>query len=88
MSYVRGVKVQMLVDSGSSVFLMDAEFCLSVLALRSCPLKKDCVVACETMNGQMLDTLGTITITLQQGTELWQPVMKPDSLSCWDGTIC
>ncbi|KAK3510443.1 hypothetical protein QTP70_006846 [Hemibagrus guttatus] len=63
----------MLVDSGSSVSLMSADFCMSVPTLRNRPLKKDYVSA-RAVNGQLLDTLGTITVTFQLGTESWQHV--------------
>lgn len=38
---IEGVEVQMLVDSGSSVSLMSADFRMSVPTLRNRPLKKD-----------------------------------------------
>lgn len=70
-SYVRGVikgvEVQMLVDSGSRVSLMSADFRMSVPTLRNRPLKKEYVSA-RAVNGQMLDTLGTITVTFQLGS--------------------
>ncbi|KAG1940175.1 thy-1 membrane glycoprotein [Pimephales promelas] len=76
-SYVRGiiegVEVQILVDSGSSVSLMSADFRMSIPSLRNRPLKKDYVSA-RAVNGQMLDTLGTITVTFQLGIESWQHV--------------
>lgn len=76
-SYVKGViegmEVQMLVDSGSSVSLMSADFRMSIPTLRNRPLRKDYVSA-HAVNGQMLDTLGTITVTFQLGTESWQHV--------------
>ncbi|KAL0151982.1 hypothetical protein M9458_052700 [Cirrhinus mrigala] len=63
----------MLVDSGSSVSLMSADFRMSIPTLRNRPLKKDYVSA-HAVNGQMLDMLGTITVTFQLGTESWQHV--------------
>ena len=36
-------------------------------------MKKD-YIATRAVNGQMLDTLGTLTVTLQLGTETWQHV--------------
>ncbi|KAL0157406.1 hypothetical protein M9458_048652, partial [Cirrhinus mrigala] len=62
-----------VMDSGSSVSLMSADFRMSIPTLRNRPLKKDYVSA-HAVNGQMLDTLGTITVTFQLGTESWQHV--------------
>ncbi len=70
---IEGVEVQMLVDSGSSVSLMSADFRMSIPTLRTRPLRKDYVSA-HAVNGQMLDTLGTITVTFQLGTGSWQHV--------------
>ena len=74
-SYVQGViegtVVPMLLDSGSSVSLISADFRMSVPTLRNRPLKKDYVSA-RAVNGQMLDTLGTIPVILCLGTESWQ----------------
>lgn len=70
---IEGVEVRMLVDSGSSVSLMSADFRMSIPTLRNRPLRKDYVSA-HAVNGQMLDTLGTITVTFQLGTESWQHV--------------
>lgn len=70
---VEGVEVRMLVDSGSSVSLMSADFRMSIPTLRNRPLRKHYVSA-HAVNGQMLDTLGTITVTFQLGTESWQQV--------------
>ncbi|XP_076863392.1 zinc finger protein 800a isoform X1 [Brachyhypopomus gauderio] len=74
-SYVKGViegtVVPMLIDSGSSVSLISAEFRMSVPALRSRPLKKH-YVAARAVNGQMLDTLGTISIIFCIGSDSWQ----------------
>ena len=73
-SYVQGViegtVVPMLLDSGSSVSLISADFRMSVPSLRNRPLKKDYVSA-RAVNGQMLDTLGTIPVILCLGTESW-----------------
>ncbi|KAG1936460.1 hypothetical protein F2P79_018511 [Pimephales promelas] len=52
---------------------MSSDFRMSVPALRSRPMKKD-YIATRAVNGQMLDTLGTLTVTLQLGTETWQQV--------------
>ncbi|KAI4887649.1 hypothetical protein NFI96_026195 [Prochilodus magdalenae] len=74
-SYVKGViegtVVPMLIDSGSSVSLISAELRMSIPALRSRPLKKD-YVAARAVNGQMLDTLGTISIVFCLGSDSWQ----------------
>ena len=74
-SYVKGViegtVIPVLLDSGSSVSLISAEFRMSVPALRNRPLKKDFISA-RAVNGQMLDTLGTITVVLCLGTESLQ----------------
>lgn len=55
---IEGVEIQILVDSGSIVSLMSANFRMSIPTLRNRPLKKDYVSA-RAVNGQMLDTLGT-----------------------------
>jgi len=59
-SYVRGVvestKVSILVDSGASLSLISEQFHMSLPALRSQPLRKNCV-DCFAVNGQMLDTM-------------------------------
>lgn len=74
-SFVRGViestEVPMLVDSGASVSLISADFRMSVPALRDRPLKQN-YVASRAVNGQMLDTLGTMEITFRIGPTCWQ----------------
>lgn len=76
-SYVRGsiegMEVNILVDSGSTESFISAEFRMAVPALRKRPLNAD-LIAARAVNGQMLDTLGTITATLHLGKETWQHV--------------
>lgn len=67
---IEGIKLPILIDSGSCVSLMSSDFRMSIPALSSRPLKKDYIVA-HAINGQMLDTLGTLTVTLQLGIEIW-----------------
>lgn len=74
-SFVRGVvegaEVPMLVDSGASVSLISADFRMSVPALQNRPLKKNFIDS-RAVNGQMLDTLGTMAITFRLGQSCWQ----------------
>lgn len=76
-SYVRGgiegTEVNILVDSGATESFISAEFRKSVPALHKRPLQAD-FVAARAVNGQMLDTLGTITATLRLGNHSWQQV--------------
>ena len=76
-SYVRGniegTEMNILVDSGSTDSYISADFRMSVPALRKRPLNAD-FIAARAVNGQMLDTLGTITATLHLGNESWQHV--------------
>ncbi len=76
-SYVRGsiegTEVNILVDSGATESFISADFRKSVPVLHKRPLKVD-FVAARAVNGQMLDTLGTITATLHLGNNSWQHV--------------
>ncbi len=72
-STIEGIEVPILIDSGSSVSLMSSDFIMSIPALRSRPLKKG-YIAARAVNRQMLDMLGTLTVTLELGTEIWQHV--------------
>lgn len=69
-SYVRwvveGTEVSILVDSGASVSLISANFQMSVPVLRNRPLRKNYIDSCA-VNGQMLDTLDTISVTFRLG---------------------
>ena len=46
---------------------------MSIPTLRKRPLNADFIVA-RAVNGQMLDTLGTVTATLRLGEDSWQHV--------------
>ena len=76
-SYVRGsiegTEVNILVDSGATESFISADFRKSVPTLHKRPLKA-AFVAAWAVNGQMLDTLGTITVTLHLGNKSWQHV--------------
>lgn len=76
-SYVRGsiegAVLNILVDSGVTESFISADFHKSVPALHKRPLQADFGSA-RAVNGQMLDTLGTITATLQLGNHSWQHV--------------
>ena len=61
----------MLVDSGAAVSLISEKFRMSVPGLRSRPLKKNFVDS-RAVNGQMLDTLGSISVTFRLGATSWQ----------------
>lgn len=52
---------------------MSAEFRMSIPALRKRPLNAN-LIAARAVNGQMLDTLGTITATLHLSNNSWQHV--------------
>ncbi|KAK7895748.1 hypothetical protein WMY93_021073 [Mugilogobius chulae] len=69
-SYIRGsiegVDVAILIDSGSNVSLINEEFKMSVPALRKRVLSSDYVLA-HTVNGQLLDTLGSMTVSMCLG---------------------
>lgn len=76
-SYVRGsiegTEVNILVDSGATESFISADFRRTAPTLHKRPLKAD-FVAARAVNGQMLDTLGTITATLHLGNNSWQHV--------------
>ena len=61
----------MLVDSGATVSLISESFRMSVPALRSRPLKKNFIDS-RAVNGQMLDTLGSLSVTFKLGSSCWQ----------------
>ena len=63
---VEGTEVSILVDSGASVSLISADFRMSVPALRNRPLRKDYIDS-RAVNGQLLDTLGTVMVTFRLG---------------------
>lgn len=73
-SYVREVvestEVSLLVDSGAAVSLISEKFRMSVPGLRRRPLKKNFVDS-KAVNGQMLDTLGSISVTFHLGPTSW-----------------
>lgn len=68
---VEGTEVTILVDSGATVSLISADFRMSVPALRNRPLKNNYIDS-RAVNGQMLDTLGTIEVTFRLGPTCWQ----------------
>uniref|UniRef100_A0AAQ5WXK3 Peptidase A2 domain-containing protein n=1 Tax=Amphiprion ocellaris TaxID=80972 RepID=A0AAQ5WXK3_AMPOC len=74
-SYVRGVvegvEVSILIDSGASVSLISSDFRMTVPFLRSRPLRKNYIDS-RAVNGQALDTLGTIDVTFHLGQTCWQ----------------
>lgn len=76
-SYVRGsmegTEINILVDSGATDSFISADFRMTVPALRKRPLNADFINA-RAVNGQMLDTLGTITATLHLGNNSYQHV--------------
>ena len=69
-SYIRGlienVDVAILIDSGSNVSLISEAFKMSIPALRKRVLCTNYMFA-HAVNGQVLDTLGTMTITVSLG---------------------
>lgn len=61
----------MLVDSGASVSLISSDFRMSIPALRNRPLGKNFVHS-RAVNGQILDTLGSMSITFRLGPTCFQ----------------
>ena len=59
---VEGVDVTVLIDSSSNVSLISEEFRMSIPALRKRVLNTHYLYACA-VNGQLLDTLGTVSYT-------------------------
>lgn len=76
-SYVRGsiegTEINILVNSGATESFISDNLRMSVPALHKRPLTAD-VIAARAVNGQMLDTLGTITVTLRLGKTSRQQV--------------
>ena len=76
-SYVRGsiegTEINILVDSGATESFISDSCRMSVPALHKWPLTAD-FIAARAVNGQMLDTLGTITVTLRLGKTSRQQV--------------
>lgn len=65
------MEVSIIMDSGASVSLISTDFSMSVPALHNRPLTKKYIDSCE-VNGQMLDTLGTISMIFCLGPTYWQ----------------
>lgn len=69
-SYIRGsienVDVAILIDSGSTVSLISEDFKMSIPALRKRVLHNNYMFA-HAVNGQILDTLGTMTVSICLG---------------------
>lgn len=69
-SYVRGsiegTEINILVDSGSTESFISADLHMAVPALGQRPLNAD-FIAARAVNGQIIDTLGTITATQHLG---------------------
>lgn len=57
-------------DSGATESFISADFRMSVPALSKRPLNPN-FIAARAVNGQMLDTLGNITATLNLGNDSW-----------------
>ena len=70
---IEGTEINILVDSGATESFISADFRMCVPALRKRPLNAD-FIAARAVNGQVLDTLGTITATLHLGNNSWQHV--------------
>ena len=70
---IEGTELNILIDSGSSESFISAEFRQSIQALRQRPLTTN-FIAARAVNGQLLDTLGTITVTLRVGNKPMQHV--------------
>uniref|UniRef100_A0AAV2JF16 Reverse transcriptase RNase H-like domain-containing protein n=1 Tax=Knipowitschia caucasica TaxID=637954 RepID=A0AAV2JF16_KNICA len=68
---IEGVEASVLVDSGASVSLISSDFRMAVPTLRGRPLKKD-FIGSRAVNGQTLDTLGTIDVSLHLGRASWR----------------
>lgn len=73
-SYVRGVvegtEVSVLVDSGASVSLISSDFRMAVPTLRCRPLRKNYINS-QAVNGQTLDTLGSVDVSFHLGQTSW-----------------
>jgi len=68
---VEGVDVTVLIDSGSNVSLISEDFRMSTSALRKRVLNTQYTFS-RTVNGQLLDTLGTVTLPIQLGGKHWE----------------
>uniref|UniRef100_A0AAV2MQ11 Reverse transcriptase n=1 Tax=Knipowitschia caucasica TaxID=637954 RepID=A0AAV2MQ11_KNICA len=68
---IEGVEASVLVDSGASVSLISSDFRMAVPTLRGRPLKKD-FIGSRAVNGQTLDTLGTVDVSLHLGRASWR----------------
>lgn len=68
---VEGVDVTVLIDSGSTVSLISEEFRMSIPALRKRVLNTQYTFA-RAVNGQLLDTLGTVTLPIRLGGKHWE----------------
>lgn len=71
---IEGTEVAILIDTGSSVSLISEDFRMSNSALRKRVLHKHYMLA-RTVNGQLLDTLGTLTLTVRMGCEHWEHIV-------------
>ena len=78
-SYVRGsiegTELNILVDSGATESFISAELRMSVPALAKRPLSAD-IISAWRISGQMLNVLGTITVTLRLGQTTRQHVFN------------
>ena len=88
-SYVRGsievTEVNILVVSGATESFVSADFRMSVPALCKRPLNADFIVA-RAVNGQMRDTLATVTATLHPGSMFSMCLGGPHKQHFWDLT--
>lgn len=68
---VEGADVNVLMDPGSNVSLISEEFRMSLPALRKRVLSVRYTFA-RTVNGQLFDTLGTVTLPIWLGEGYWE----------------
>lgn len=74
-SYVKGLiegcEVTILMDTGSNVSLITDSFRMSIPSLRKRVLNRQYILA-RAVNGQLLDTLGTLLLSVNMGNEHWE----------------
>lgn len=68
---IEGTELNILIDSGSTESFISADFRRSIPALCQRPLCAD-IIEARAVNGQLLDTLGTVTATLRLGSQSMQ----------------
>uniref|UniRef100_H3B5T7 ribonuclease H n=1 Tax=Latimeria chalumnae TaxID=7897 RepID=H3B5T7_LATCH len=68
---VEGVDIRALVDTGSTSSILNEDLCSSHPSLKKCPIKKSFIIA-NSISGQCLDTLDTVTVGLHIGKKLIQ----------------